>query len=80
MGLDAFFRDATPGKDWMDEGERAEAKQLKGLVQAIKQLKGLVRPGRPPSDAGPLPWPWLGPCAAGKPGGGPEPQLAGRQE
>jgi hypothetical protein len=35
-GLDAFFRDATLEQEWMDEGEKAEARRFKELVQAIK--------------------------------------------
>src|SRR4051794_27908478 len=34
--LDAFFKDAAKEQDWMDEGEKAEARRFGQLVQALK--------------------------------------------
>ena len=53
-GLDAFFKDATSEQDWMDEGEKAEARRFKELVQAIKDNLADVKvflAGRAEADA-----------------------------
>src|SRR5262249_28052144 len=52
--LDAFFKDVAQEQDWMDEGEKAEARRFGQLVQAIKENLADVKvflAGRAEADA-----------------------------